>query len=211
MDRPWTTGFHKQPATGPVGVTELGLAGDGQADLVNHGGPDKAICVYPMEHYAGWREELGITLGHAAFGENFTSHGLVESGVCIGDVFQCGALTVQISQPRQPCWKLARRWRIKDLAARVDRTGRSGWYFRVLQAGSIEKGDVLTLVERGHPCWTIAEANQVMHHRKDDLSAAAALARCPALSSSWKSSLELRVGKGIAPDRPDRLQDPALD
>ena len=193
MDREWTTGFFKQAVTGLRRVAALGIEGDGQADLINHGGPDKAINVYPSEHYAGWEKELGLTLQAGAFGENFTTIGMTEHEVCVGDVFRANELVVQVSQPRQPCWKLARRWRIKDLAARVERTGRTGWYFRVLSEGEIQAGNVLTLVERRTPEWSIAAANDVMHQRKHDASASLALSACHGLSESWKSSLKRRA------------------
>jgi MOSC domain-containing protein YiiM len=192
-DRQWTTGFFKETVRGSVLASRTNLDGDGQADLKAHGGPDKAICVYPKDHWSFWAEELSLTVMPGAFGENFTTLGAVEADVCIGDVFRCGAAIFQISQPRQPCWKLARRWRIRDLAARVERTGRTGWYFRVLEEGVVEAGADFALVERQHPEWTIAAANDVMHHRKTDWEAANRLAFCPALSQSWKSSLSRRA------------------
>ncbi|MES2573177.1 MAG: MOSC domain-containing protein [Verrucomicrobiota bacterium] len=191
--REWTTGFYKEPVTGPVRIARTNLAGDGQADLRNHGGPDKAICLYPRDHWLFWKAELGLELPHGAFGENFTTEGAVEAGVCIGDIFRCGTALLQISQPRQPCWKLARRWRIKDLAAKVERTGRTGWYFRVLEEGHVEPGTALDLLERLHPQWTVAAANDVMHQRKTDWEAARHLAACADLSESWKVSLARRA------------------
>lgn len=194
FDREWTTGFYKTPILGTVWLGTTNLDGDGQADLENHGGPDKAVNAYPSEHYPGWRAELGVAaLPYGGFGENFTLVGLTEADVAIGDVFTVGRAIVHVSQPRQPCWKLARRWRIKDLAARVQQSGRTGWYFRVLQPGHVTAGDGLTRVERPHPEWTVAEANDVMHHRRDDRAAACALADCAALSASWRDSLLRRV------------------
>ena len=207
MDREWTTGFFKERVSGVRRVRALGIKGDGQADLVNHGGPDKAINVYPSEHYSVWEEELGLTLQAGAFGENFTTTGMTEREVCVGDVFQCGELCLQVSQPRQPCWKLARRWRIKDLAARVERTGRTGWYFRVLNGGPVQTGMVLELVMRPAPQWSIAAANEIMHHRKEDAEAALALASCPGLSASWQRSLTHRAF-GEARDTSARLDGP---
>lgn len=204
MDREWTTGFYKEPVSGVRLVGRLGIEGDGQADLVNHGGPDKAINVYPSEHYAVWGGELDLMLQAGAFGENFTTTGMTEREVCVGDVFQCGELRLQVSQPRQPCWKLARRWRIKDLAARVERTGRTGWYFRVLNDGPVKAGMALTLVQRPAPQWSIAAANEIMHHREEDMEAAFALAGCPGLSASWQRSLTRRAF-GEAVDTSARL------
>jgi MOSC domain-containing protein YiiM len=192
-DRPWTTAFHKEAVEGLVFVTPTNIAGDGQADLKNHGGQDKAICAYPKEHLHHWEGELGFRLPHGGFGENFTTQGLLEGDVCVGDIFQCGMTVLQISQPRQPCWKLARRWRIKDLAARVEQTGRTGWYFRVLTEGSIQAPADFLLIHRPHPEWTVAAANEVMHHRKTDWEAASVLASCEALSVSWRTSLSHRA------------------
>ena len=194
MERTWRTGFFKQPVFGAVRVTRTNLAGDGQADLENHGGFDKAVCVYPADHYAWWREELDERqLPYGAFGENFSIRGLDETLVCIGDVWAAADVRFQVSQPRVPCWKLARRWRRKELPAIVLQTGRTGWYFRVLQEGHVVAGERLALAERLHPDWTIERANRVMHREKHDLEAAAALAALPQLAQSWRGTLLSRV------------------
>ncbi|QDU87473.1 6-N-hydroxylaminopurine resistance protein [Pirellulimonas nuda] len=207
MDRPWTTAFYKTPVDGRVWLGKTGLAGDGQADQKNHGGPDKAACVYPADHYGYWQAELGVSpLPHGAFGENFTTLGVTEADLCIGDVFSIGPAVVQVSQPRQPCWKLARRWRAKDLALRVQQNGRTGWYFRVLQEGEVERGAELLLKERPHPRLTLADANDLMHHRKHDLAAAATLAACPALSASWQATLNKRVQSGESESIASRVE-----
>lgn len=209
----WTTGFFKEPVSGPIWVGTTNLAGDGQADLRVHGGADKAINLYPFEHYADWRDELEIqVLPKGAFGENLTTTGAVEAEVCIGDIFEiceAGGALVQISQPRQPCWKLSRRWNIPGLAARVERTGRTGWYFRVLREGSMEPCDQLRLVARPRPEWTVSLANEVIHHRKEDFEIARRLAECPALSQSWKNSLSRRALTKTNADISPRLRDPA--
>lgn len=206
-DKPWTTGFHKQPIAVRIWLGYEGLRGDQQADRENHGGVDKAVCVYAAEHYPGWRDSLNLPeMAHGAFGENFTVQGLLESEVCIGDVFQIGAARVQVSQPRQPCWKLARRWRIKDLTAQVEQNGRTGFYFRVVQHGWVEAGDTIELVERSFPKFTVAYANEIMHHRKEEIAAAMELASCPLLSGSWKDSLWLRAENSQAADSPARTR-----
>ena len=190
MDQEWTTGFFKESVSGPVWAGITNLAGDGQADLRVHGGTDKAINVYPFEHYAFWLADLDYKkLPNGAFGEDFTVAGLLETEICIGDIFEVGGALVQISQPRQPCWKLSRRWRVQDLVARVVRTGKTGWYFRVLREGNVQAGAALVLVERPYPEWTVAIANHIMLHRKENYVAAHALAECPALSGSWKAAL----------------------
>jgi MOSC domain-containing protein YiiM len=206
MERPWTTGFFKVPVVGPVRVGRVNIDGDSQADLINHGGPDKAVCVYPADHYPYWREALNLpTLMFGAFGENFTVEGLTEATVCIGDIWQIGGVTLQVSQPRQPCWKLARRWRVKTLALQVQQTGRTGWYFRVLEEGIVPAGSPLVLAQRPHPDWSVERANRVMHHEKDDMGAAAELAGLLLLSASWRGTLARRAERGVEPDVAKRL------
>jgi MOSC domain-containing protein YiiM len=197
MDRPWTSGFVKEPVHGPVRVGREHLDGDGQADLRVHGGVDKAILAYSAEHYPAWRDELGMCdLPHGAFGENFTISGADERTVCLGDVWQVGGVRLEVSQPRQPCWKLARRWRRPDLPQRVLETGRSGWYFRVLSAGHVAAGQTVTLLERPWPRWTIEHATEVMLHRPNDLAAMLELAAVTALPESWRVGL-MRKGSAL--------------
>jgi MOSC domain-containing protein YiiM len=203
--RPWSTGFYKQPVAGPVRLGATNLDGDGQADRENHGGPDKAVCVYSADHYPYWRETLGLDLPLGAFGENFTVEGLTEADVCIGDVWsvsgaaseavQPDAVRVQVSQPRQPCWKLARRWRLKTLTAQVVENGRTGWYFRVLTEGTVAPGMALALVERPCPEWTVARANGAMYRDKHNRDAAKQLAYLPQLSASWREHFRQRAGE----------------
>ncbi len=199
MDQEWTTGFFKEAVSGPVWAATTDLAGDGQADLRVHGGPDKAINVYPFEHYAFWLNDLAYKeLPNGAFGENFTVAGLLETEACIGDIFEVGDALLQISQPRQPCWKLARRWRVEDLVARVVRTGKTGWYFRVLREGNVQAGAALVLMERPYPEWTVTVANNIMCHHKENYGAVHALAECPALSGSWKATLSRTTATEVA-------------
>jgi MOSC domain-containing protein YiiM len=195
-DKEWQTGFFKQPRQEPGWLGYEGFRGDEQADRRYHGGSEKAVCVYPAEHYPYWREVLSIPdLPHGAFGENLTVDGLGEKDVCIGDRFSLGEAEVQISQPRQPCWELARRWQVKDLTLRVERTGFTGYYFRVIRHGTVGAADELVLLERPFPEWTIERCNRIMHHSESDPESARALAQCPLLSSSWKVGLWLRAEK----------------
>ena len=194
FDAEWTTAIFKQPVAGAVSVRRTGIAGDGQADLSVHGGPDKAICAYAAEHYPFWQAELERPdFAAGAFGENFTVDGANERSLCLGDVFRVGGIAVQVSQPRTPCWKLARKWRIKTLTARVIETGFTGWYFRVLEDGEVAAGATFELQDRPHADWSLQRANDVMHHRKMDAEAAAELAAVPALAASWRETLLKRV------------------
>lgn len=198
-DKPWRTAFYKQPVQGPVSARKLGLSGDGQADPKHHGGPDKAVCVYSTDHWAHWREALAESLADpeefaaAAFGENFSIAGWTEPDVCLGDRWRIGDAEFEVSQPRQPCWKLARRWRTKDLTLRVQQTGYTGWYLRVVREGEVAAGQPIELVERPLPEWTVARANEVMHHRKKDREATEQLAAVGLLAESWREQLQKRL------------------
>ena len=192
----WTTAFFKAPVARPVQLSALGLAGDEQADKENHGGPDKAVLAYSADHYAYWRQHLALPdMPHGGFGENLTISGLDETTVCIGDTWRAGEVVFQVTQPRQPCWKMSRRWQIADLAQQVIANGKSGWYLRALMEGKLVPGTQMDLVERPHPTWTVFLASDLFHHRKGDLTAAAELAALPELSAAWKDSLHRRIQK----------------
>jgi MOSC domain-containing protein YiiM len=203
-DQAWTTGFFKTPIAGPAFVGLTNLAGDGQADLENHGGLDKAVLAYAAEHYSKWRDELEMPeMLPGAFGENLTIAGLSEQSVCIGDIFRIGEVAFEVSQPRQPCWKLARRWRMHELTALVIHNGRSGWYLRVLEEGWIEARMPVELIERPNPTWTIERANQILHHRKTDLPLTLELADVPKLAGSWVAELRGRAERLSSPGSGD--------
>nr|WP_304219474.1 MOSC domain-containing protein [Fredinandcohnia onubensis] len=194
MDKEWTSGIFKEPIHSPVMLGKESLTGDGQADLKNHGGPEKAVLAYAATHYEKWQSELNnneIVAG--AMGENFSIVGLDESNVCIGDIYEVGEALVQVSQPRQPCWKPARRFKILDFALRIQNSGRTGWYFRVVKEGIVKEQDKIKLVERPNPEWTIARCNEVMHEKKDDPEATAKLAACKYLAANWKETLAKRL------------------
>jgi MOSC domain-containing protein YiiM len=193
-NRPWTTAIYKSPVSGPIVLGVTGLAGDAQADAVSHGGPDKAVCAYSQDHFGAWLADPGFDgLAGGGFGENFTIRGLTEADICVGDIWSAGDVRLQVSQPRQPCWKLARKWGMENLVPRVIASGRTGWYFRVVREGEIEAGVPLTLVDRPFGAWTIRAANAVMHQRPVDLTASAALAAVAALSRSWREALAART------------------
>lgn len=191
MDRDWITAFLKKPVMNPVWASKLGLEGDQQADRENHGGVDKAICAYSSDHFPYWRKELGADdLGYGAFGENFSVTGLTEDQICLGDRWLLGqGLLLEVSQPRSPCWKLARRWKTKNLVQRVQETGKTGWYFRVIQPEFACAGTAMQLVERPFPEWTVTRANQVMYQHKSDRARTEALYSVPTLSASWQTTL----------------------
>ena len=191
-DKPWLSGFKKLAVDGAVEVSETGLTGDGHADLENHGGRDKAILCYSAEHYPGWEAELDRQdVAFGLFGENLTLSEGTERDVCIGDVFSIGDVEVQVSQPRQPCWKLGRYARHPELPKKVVRTGFSGWYLRVLKTGSIEAGMPFKLIERTQPDWSVRRAHRTMYAKKNDERFAdrVELKNLSELSDSWKDEL----------------------
>jgi MOSC domain-containing protein YiiM len=186
----WKSGIWKLPVQGPVGVSSGGMTGDEQADTTHHGGPDKALLAYSAEHYPKWKEESPDSdWQYGGFGENLTIAGLDESSVCIGDVYRIGEVHLEVSQPRQPCWKLCRRWNRPDLAKRVIQLSRSGWYLRVLEPGDLSRGLPLALVERPSGEWTIERASRLMYGLESDTQAAEVLSRLPTLSLAWREDL----------------------
>lgn len=192
---PWTSAIVKQRVDGPVYVRTTNIDGDQQADLVHHGGLDKAICAYALQNYACWIPEFpSIDWQAGCFGENLTLSGVNESDVCIGDILKVGSCVLQVSQPRQPCWKLSRHWKLPKLAVRVQQTRRTGWYFRVLNEGLLESGQVMKLIERSNPRWTIASANDVMFAKPRNSVDDQDLAACQQLSSLWRETLRTRAG-----------------
>ncbi len=189
------TGICKNPVQKPIYLTKEKFEGDEQADLVHHGGVDKAVCVYPLEHYTYWEKEVNKTFSEGAFGENLTVRGLSEKEVCIGDTYQIGDAIVQVSQPRQPCFKLAAKHGVPDLPALVEATGYTGYYFRVTKEGLVEPGPTIHLLEK-HPLHvTVAYANQIMYRDKHNLEGIQKILEVNALSASWRKMLSKRLIK----------------
>ncbi|WP_435014751.1 MOSC domain-containing protein [Xanthomonas arboricola] len=198
----------KRAVDGRVHVGPDGLHGDEQGDRRVHGGPDKAIHHYPRDHYAAWRTELGAhalleTAG--AFGENLSSLGLTEAEVCLGDRFALGTAVVEVSQLRQPCWKLSDRFGVRDMARRVQDTGRTGWCYRVLQSGDVAAGDMLTLQQRPHPQWTLLRLQQLLYARDVDVAAITEVLQLP-LVPSWQALFQRRLQRREIESWSKRLQ-----
>lgn len=209
MDREWTSGIFKERNTKPTWLGKTKLAGDGQADLKHHGGLEKAVFAYPSEHYLFWQNELNFTnIMDGGMGENFLLENQLEDQVAIGDTYRIGKAIIQVSQPRQPCWKPARRFKVKNLALLLQNTGRTGWYFRVLQEGYIQEGDVLRILDRPFPEWTIEKCNGIMHMKNKNMDEAKALSACELLSENWRMTLHDRVEKGIIPNMNKRVIGP---
>lgn len=181
----------KLPVADVVAVGAMGLAGDEQADRTVHGGIDKAIHHYPADHYAWWRQQLGdapLLGAPGAFGENISTTGLDESNVCLGDRFRLGTALVEVSQARQPCWKLDHRFQAKGVMATVVKTRRTGWYYRVLEPGQVRAGDTLDLIDRPWPDWPLASLFGLLigGEAKDRPADLRALRDVPVLAETWK-------------------------
>ncbi|WP_395391753.1 MOSC domain-containing protein [Novosphingobium sp. BL-8A] len=180
----------KRPVEGPVRVHRLGLEGDAQADLAVHGGPDKAIHHYPHDHYAFWRGVLGdhpLLEDFGAFGENIATDGLTEDAICIGDRWRLGTALVEVSQGRQPCWKLDHRFDGAAVNAGVVKSRRAGWYYRVIEEGEVAAGDMLELIARPNPDWSVRRVFGLLiagEHKKDP-AGLEALGEVSALAAPW--------------------------
>jgi MOSC domain-containing protein YiiM len=186
------TGGRKRPVSAAY-LHATNFAGDGQADLKNHGGPDKAVCVYPHDHYAYWERELGGRLEPGAFSENLTVAGARETEVCLGDVWQIGEALAQVSQPRQPCAKLAGKRGRKELPELIHATGFSGFYLRVLRQGWVRAGDPATLVER-HPAEvTVQFVNELLYKQRTARADFERALAVEALSEAGRRSLLKRM------------------
>ena len=194
--RPTRSAFIKTPQPHRVTVGPLGLHGDEHV-YKDHGTPDSALLAYPKEHYAHWAE-LGLTLpATAAMGENLTTIGLLETDVHIGDVFAAGTSTIQITEPRSPCHKLAARYNRKDMPDVMRATGFTGFLCRVLECGDVGAGDELRLLRRDdHHTITVAEASRILNVDRDDLDAARRLYAVPALGSWARRRLARRLTSG---------------
>jgi MOSC domain-containing protein YiiM len=181
------TGIFKKPVSGRVALRTLNLDGDQQADLSVHGGLYKAAYAYPSVHYEYWRRELpDMDLQWGMFGENFTTEGLAEDELHVGDRFQIGSATVMIRQPRMPCYKLAAKFQRDDILQRFLLSGRSGFYFSVEREGEVGAGDSIDLISRDHDGVTIAEINRLFvreKYNRDLLEKAIATA---ALPETWR-------------------------
>ncbi|UXC91574.1 MOSC domain-containing protein [Sphingobium sp. RSMS] len=181
----------KKPVTGAVRIGWLGLEGDGVADKVHHGGWDKAIHLYPQDHYGWWRERKPghpLLEGPGAFGENIASRGMTEEDICLGDRFALGSAVVEVSHGRQPCWKLDHRFGARDVMAAIVKTARCGIYFRVLREGEAEAGTQMELLERPWPEWPVARLFRLLigGGHKGEPDAVRALADMPVLAEAWR-------------------------
>jgi len=194
-----TTGIFKQPIEGRVALRKLNLDGDRQADLTVHGGEHKAVYCYPLAHYGYWREELpGQALPMGAFGENFTTDGLLEDSVHIGDRFSVGSAEVIVTQPRLPCYKLGVRFQSDDMVKRFLASGRTGFYLAVTREGEVGADDDIKTTNRdpnGVPVSEITRLYLAKRYAHDDAASVHRALRVAALPESWKEYFRERLQK----------------
>ncbi|MEO3429311.1 MOSC domain-containing protein [Pelagibius sp. CAU 1746] len=206
------SGILKRPVSGAVEVARSGLEGDEQGDRKHHGGPEKAVHHYALDHYPAWRAECPGIAGHlaapGAFGENISTRGITEADVCIGDVYRLGTATVQVTQARQPCWRLNERFGLPTMARRVQESGRTGWYYRVLDEGRVGPGDGFALVDRCAEDWPLARILQVLYHDTLDRDLLRQLAELSPLAPSWRGLARRRLERHSVEDWSRRLDTP---
>lgn len=200
--------IRKQRSGGPVFVTPTGFQGDLQADPAVHGGPEKALHHYPAEHYAGWSQQFGadaFAYAPGTFGENLSTTGQTEEDLCIGDVMSAGTARLQISQGRQPCWKLNMHSGNPALAANFQKTGKTGWYYRILETGTITAGDEIKLVDRPCPDWNLRAVILARFNPRLDPATAAALAGLAELAAPWRAAFAKKMDPAHLEDTSRRL------
>ena len=186
------TGIFKSPVESRVYLTRTGPRGDVQVDRKNHGGEDKAVCVYCADHYAFWEEETGMHFPVGTFGENLTVSRMLESDTRIGDIYAIGRTRLQVSQPRQPCHKLGKKIGDPTFSARVIELGLTGFYLRVLDEGDVGTDDPIQILSRDEATCTIEYANRVMYDRLEGEDGLQRLLSNTFLSDSWRQVLSSR-------------------
>ena len=191
---PVSTGIFKEPVAGRVMMRTLNLDGDRQADLSVHGGPEKAVYVYPSEHYDFWKRELpDMDLPWGVFGENFTTTGLFETEVNIGDKFRVGAAEVMVTQPRMPCYKLGVRFGRAEIIKRFLISERSGFYLSVLKEGEVGAGDEFELLEKNTSAVRVIDVTRLYSSDKHNLDLLRQAIRTEALPASWREYFQTRI------------------
>lgn len=193
LDKYWESGSFKEATSLRVWAGKLGLSGDEVADKVHHGGEEKAIFANSYENYKEWSEFLGGEVPFGALAENLTISGLHESNVCLGDIHKIGDATLQVSQPRKPCWKIAKRWNNKKFTHEIYATGLTGWYYRVIEEGFLGAGDEVVLLSSEAEQVSILDANMafanpIMH--RDILEKILSI---PSIAPSYRVSIEKRI------------------
>jgi MOSC domain-containing protein YiiM len=193
------TGIFKKPVKAPIMLRTLNLDGDGQADLTVHGGVTKAVYAYPSEHYDYWRDELpGVDLSWGMFGENFTTEGLLEEAVYIGDRFRIGETEVMVTEPRMPCYKLGIKFGRPDIIKRFLASRRTGFYFAVVREGMVVTGDAIKLIGREQQEISVADITRLYAFEKNDLKALRRAVGVDSLPESWKGYFQHQLEKQLS-------------
>ena len=193
-----TTGIFKEPVNGPVMLRTLNLDGDQQADLTVHGGVDKAVYVYPSEHYGYWRAGLpGVDLSWGMFGENFTTEGLLEETVYIGDRFRIGETEVIVTEPRMPCYKLGIKFGRADIMKRFLTSRRSGFYFAVAREGMVSAGDAIEFIGRDQQEISVADIIRLYAFERGDVKGLRRAIEVDPLPESWKGYFQHQLEKQL--------------
>jgi MOSC domain-containing protein YiiM len=191
------TSIFKTPVPHRVHARRTNLDGDQQSDLAVHGGPDKAVYVYPAEHYPWWQSELAEELSWGAFGENFTTRGLLEDRVFIGDRFRIGGAEFEVSQPRMPCYKLGVRFGRADMVKRFHRSGRNGFYFRVTREGEVGAGDAIEPVSRDERRLSVSDVVTLYSAKAPDPALLERAREHPALPEGWREYFKEQITKSL--------------
>jgi len=188
------TSIFKEPVTGRVRVARLNVDGDQQSDLTVHGGPDKAVYAYPSEHYRFWRSELpDMDLAWGVFGENFTTDGLGEDSLHIGDRLRVGSAEFVVTQPRMPCFKLGIRFNRSDMVKRFLQSGRTGFYFAVLTEGEVTAGDAIELLKQDEQGITVADVVNLYRQDATNQDLLRRVSQLPSLPNSWRDYFRKRL------------------
>ncbi len=192
--KPVRTSIWKEPVAGRVRISKLNVEGDRQADLSVHGGADMAVYAYASEHYSWWRGELGdADLPWGAFGENFTTEGLLEDRVQIGDRLRAGSAEFIVTQPRMPCFKLAIRFDRPQIVKQFLRSGRTGFYLSVAHEGEVAAGDPIEWMDRAQESLTVADIVSLYPEDSGNREMLRRAAELPALPSAWKDYFRKRL------------------
>jgi MOSC domain-containing protein YiiM len=189
-----TTAIFKDPVKRPIMLRKLNLDGDKQADLTVHGGVDKALCSYPAEHYDYWRKQFpNMDLIWGMFGENFTTEGLMEDAVNIGDQFQIGSAKLVATQPRMPCYKLGVRFGRMDVIRRFMASRRPGIYFKVLQEGQVEAGDKIKIIRKDENNVTVKDIVRLYVRDDEDIETMRRATKIESLPEGWRYEFEQKI------------------
>jgi MOSC domain-containing protein YiiM len=193
---PVATGIFKEPVQGPVMLRTLNLDGDRQADLSVHGGVTKAVYAYPSEHYEFWKKELPeMELPYGMFGENFTTQGLLEDAVNVGDRFGVGGAELRVTEPRLPCYKLGIKFGRADIIKKFLQSRRTGFYFAVLKEGEVKAGDEIELLSRDNNDIAVSDITRLYAFEKHDLETLRRAVKLEALSMNWREYFQKQIQK----------------